>query len=64
VAEVCLVDAGRPDERQTKARHRAGGGLEARRGPRRTGFQEEPANFFAIFFVTTKNWSTSSMVLQ
>ena len=32
VAEVCFVDAGRPDGRQTKTRHRAGGGLEAGRG--------------------------------
>ncbi len=34
VAEVCFADAGRPEERHTKARHRAGGGLEAGRGTR------------------------------
>ena len=34
VAGRGLVDAGRPERRQTKARHRAGGGLEAGRGTR------------------------------
>ena len=34
VAEVHFVDAGRPDGRQTKAHHSAGGGLEAGRGTR------------------------------
>ena len=34
VAEVGFVDAGRPEGRQTKTRHRAGGGLEAGRGTR------------------------------
>ncbi len=32
VAEECVLMQRRPDGRQTKARHRAGGGLEA--GPR------------------------------
>ncbi len=34
MAEECVLMQRRPDGRQTKARHRAGGGLEAGRGTR------------------------------
>ena len=58
VAEVCFADAGRPDERRTKARHSSGGGLEAGRGTRGENSSQRE------YFTVPSNTHQIKLVLQ